>query len=289
MEIVHTVAELRARLKSELIIGFVPTMGNLHAGHIDLTRIAREHLLVHPFNLAATPGCVVVSIFVNRLQFGPKEDFGSYPRTFADDTGKCRAAGVDVVFAPTEAEMYPVPQHYLVEPPAIQHILDGAMRPGHFRGVATVVLKLFNMVQPTVAVFGKKDYQQCRVLDNMVQQLNLPIQMVLANTVRAADGLALSSRNGYLSAAERLEAPQLFAALSKLKGSLIAGERNFAAMEADVTAALQARGWKPDYIAVRRSDDLLEPSAADKKLVILAAARLGATRLIDNLELMLGE
>lgn len=287
MEIIHTVAELRARLKSESIIGFVPTMGNLHAGHIDLTRIARACVNAHSPDQAGAGGCVVVSIFVNRLQFGPKEDFGSYPRTFADDTEKCRAAGVDIVFAPTEAAMYPAPQHYLVEPPNIQHILDGAVRPGHFRGVATVVLKLFNMVRPTVAVFGKKDYQQCRVLDNMVQQLNLPIEMVLADTVRADDGLALSSRNGYLSAAERIEAPQLFAELSKLKHNILSGERNFAAMEAGVAAALDARGWKPDYIAVRRSDDLLEPSPADKKLVILAAARLGATRLIDNVEVTL--
>jgi pantoate--beta-alanine ligase len=220
MDIVHTVADLRARLKSVSAIGFAPTMGNLHAGHIDLTRIARERV---------GGGCVVVSIFVNRLQFGPKEDFASYPRTFADDAEKCRAAGVDVIFAPTEAEMYPAPQNYLVEPPEIQHILDGAVRPGHFRGVATVVLKLFNMVQPTVAVFGKKDYQQCRVLDNMVRQLNLPIEMVLANTVRAKDGLALSSRNGYLNTAERAEAPQLFAALSQIKNEIMAHRRDFSA------------------------------------------------------------
>lgn len=289
MEIIHTVAELRARLKSESNIGLVPTMGNLHAGHIELTRIARAYVNAHLPDQADAGGCVVVSIFVNRLQFGPKEDFGSYPRTFAGDIEKCCAAGVDIVFAPSEAEMYPAPQRYLVEPPDIQHILDGAVRPGHFRGVATVVLKLFNMVQPTVAVFGKKDYQQWRVLDNMVQQLNLPIRMVLADTVRADDGLALSSRNGYLSATERIEAPQLFAALSKLKHNIRSGERNFAAMEAGVAAALHARGWEPDYIAVRRSDDLVEPSPADKKLVILAAARLGATRLIDNLEVNLDE
>lgn len=280
MDVIHTVAELRARLKSEAAIGFVPTMGNLHAGHIDLTRIARERVCEHDGG-----GCVVVSIFVNRLQFGPKEDFGSYPRTFADDAEKCRIADVDVVFAPTEAEMYPEPQNYLVEPPEIQHILDGAVRPGHFRGVATVVLKLFNMVQPSVAIFGKKDYQQCRVLDNMVQQLNLPIAMVLADTVRAEDGLALSSRNGYLSADERAEAPQLFASLSKIKKEIMAGRRDFSAMETDAIAALQARGWQPDYITVRRSEDLLKPVADNRSLVILAAARLGKTRLIDNLEL----
>lgn len=279
MDIIHTVAELRARLKSASIIGFVPTMGNLHAGHIDLTRIARERV--------GTRGCVVVSIFVNRLQFGPKEDFASYPRTFADDAEKCRAAGVDVIFAPTETEMYPEPQNYFVEPPEIQHILDGAVRPGHFRGVATVVLKLFNMVQPTIAVFGKKDYQQCRVLDNMVRQLNLPITMVLADTVRAEDGLALSSRNGYLNAAERAEASQLFAALSQIKKEIIAGRRDFSAMETTAIAALTARGWQPDYITVRRTEDLLEPTPNDAALVILAAARLGKTRLIDNLELVI--
>jgi pantoate--beta-alanine ligase len=278
MDIIHSVAELRARLKSEPAIGFVPTMGNLHAGHIDLTRIARERV--------GADGCVVVSIFVNRLQFGPKEDFGSYPRTFADDAEKCRLAGVDVIFAPTEAEMYPEPQIYLVEPPEIQHILDGAVRPGHFRGVATVVLKLFHMVQPSVAVFGKKDYQQCRVLDNMVKQLNLPITMVLANTVRAQDGLALSSRNGYLNEDERAEAPRLFAALSKMKNEIIAGRRDFSAMEIAAMAALTARGWQPDYITVRRRDDLLEPATNDRGLVILAAARLGKTRLIDNVELV---
>lgn len=276
MDVIHTAAELRARLKSEVAIGFVPTMGNLHAGHIDLTRIARERV---------GAGCVVVSIFVNRLQFGPKEDFGSYPRTFADDAEKCRVAGVDVIFAPTEIEMYPEPQNYFVEPPEIQHILDGAVRPGHFRGVATVVLKLFNMVQPTVAIFGKKDYQQCRVLDNMVRQLNLPIEMVLADTVRAEDGLALSSRNGYLSADERVEAPQLFAVLSKIKKEILSGRRDFLAMETAAIAALTARGWQPDYITVRRSDNLLEPAPADRAFVILAAARMGKTRLIDNLEL----
>jgi pantoate--beta-alanine ligase len=278
MDIVHTVAELRARLKSVSAIGFAPTMGNLHAGHIDLTRIARERV---------GGGCVVVSIFVNRLQFGPKEDFASYPRTFADDAEKCRAAGVDVIFAPTEIEMYPEPQNYFVEPPEIQHILDGAVRPGHFRGVATVVLKLFNMVQPTVAVFGKKDYQQCRVLDNMVRQLNLPITMVLADTVRAEDGLALSSRNSYLSLAERAEAPQLFAALSQIKKEIAAGCRDFLAMETAAIAALTARSWQPDYITVRRSEDLLEPAPNDHALVILAAARVGKTRLIDNLELVI--
>ncbi len=276
MDVIHTVAELRARLKGESSIGFVPTMGNLHAGHIHLARIVRERV-----------GCVVVSIFVNRLQFGPKEDFDKYPRTFADDGDKCRDAGVDVIFAPDEKEMYGEPQTYLVEPPGIQHILDGLVRPGHFRGVATVVLKLFNMVQPHVALFGKKDYQQCRVLSDMVRQFNLPVEMILAETVRADDGLALSSRNAYLNAAERAEAPQLHAALIRIKAALQAGDRRFVALETSATSALQSRGWQPDYITIRRQSDLLAPQQDDADLVVLAAARLGVTRLIDNIEISL--
>ena len=276
MDIVHTAAELRARLKPVTAIGFVPTMGSLHAGHIDLMRVARARM--------GLGGTVVVSIFVNRLQFGPKEDFGRYPRTLIEDCEKCRAAGVDVVFAPDETEMYPQPQTYFVEPPDIQHILEGAVRPGHYRGVTTVVLKLFNIVQPQVAVFGKKDYQQCRVLDNMVRQLSLPVDMLLAETVRAGDGLALSSRNGYLSTVERAEAPQLNAVLRDLALALHAGHRDFAALEARATNTLIARGWQPDYVAIRRQSDLLPPSADDRALVVLAAARIGTTRLIDNVE-----
>jgi pantoate--beta-alanine ligase len=280
MDIVHTVAELRARLKMETQIALVPTMGSLHAGHTDLMRIAREAV-------DKKKGCVVVSIFVNRLQFGPNEDFGKYPRTLKDDSDKCRAAGVDVVYAPEESEMYPEPQSYIVEPPEIQHILEGAVRPGHYRGVATVVLKLFNMVQPQLAVFGKKDYQQCRVLDNMVRQFNLPIEMRLAETVRADDGLALSSRNAYLSAVERAQAPQLNAALRKIVAALQTGDRDFSALETGARDALAAHGWLLDYITVRRQRDLLVPTATDRALVVLAAARIGTTRLIDNLEVTL--
>jgi pantoate--beta-alanine ligase len=276
MEIIYTIAALRARLKSETSIGFVPTMGNLHAGHIDLTRIAREHV---------GGGMVVVSIFVNRLQFGPKEDFGKYPRTFAEDCDKCREAGVDIVFAPDDGEMYPEAQRYVVEPAEIQNILDGAVRPGHFRGVATVVTKLFNIVRPTIAVFGKKDYQQCRVLDNMVRQLAMPIALIFGETVRAPDGLALSSRNGYLSTSEREEAPQLSATLRNIKRAIEAGVTDFEKLEADAIATLTARGWRPDYVTVRRQSDLLVPEAADRALVVLGAARLGTTRLIDNLEI----
>ena len=278
MDIIRNVADLRARLKSETIIGFVPTMGSLHAGHIDLMRIARERV--------AEGGSVVVSIFVNRLQFGPAEDFGKYPRVLQEDCEKCRATGVDVVFAPDEAVIYPEPQKYLIEPPEIQHVLEGAVRPGHYRGVATVVLKLFNMVQPQVAVFGKKDYQQCRVLDNMVRQLNLPIEMLLAETVRAADGLALSSRNGYLSATERAEAPQLNAVLRGIEAALRKGDRDFAALEENAMGSLKQSGWQPDYVAIRRQADLMLPSVDDQALVVLAAARLGTTRLIDNIELV---
>ena len=277
MDIVHTVAELRARLKTETVIGLVPTMGSLHEGHIDLTRSARNHI--------SQDGCVVVSIFVNQLQFGPHEDFGKYPRTLSEDCHKCSAAGVDVVFVPDESEMYPEQQIYLVEPPEIQHLLEGAVRPGHYRGVATVVLKLFNIVQPQMAVFGKKDYQQCRVLDNMVRQFNLPIEIKLAETVRAADGLALSSRNRYLTIAERLEAPQLYASLCAIKTALESGDRDFVALETIAQTALAAREWKPDYVAIRRQLDLQPPSIDDHNLVVLTAARIGTTRLIDNLEI----
>lgn len=276
MDVIHTISDLRTRLARESAIGLVPTMGNLHAGHMDLVRIVRQR-----------SRCVVTSIFVNRLQFGPREDFDRYPRTFADDCEKCRDAGVDVVFAPDEREVYPEPQTYLVEPPEIQSILEGAVRPGHFRGVATVVLKLFNMVQPQFAVFGKKDYQQCRVLDNMVRQLNLPIEMLLAETVRAGDGLALSSRNGYLTPSERAEAANLYATLSALRGKLLDGAREYAALESDAMQRLSARGWQPDYVTIRRQSDLLAPQQSDTALVILAAARLGSPRLLDNLEVTL--
>ena len=264
MDIVTSVAALRERLQREPDNVFVPTMGNLHEGHIDLIRIARPKA-----------ACTVVSIFVNRLQFGPKEDFDRYPRTFENDCDQLRSAGVDVVFAPDEGEIYPEPQTYVVEPSDLQHILDGAFRPGHFRGVATVVLKLFNMVMPHAAIFGKKDYQQYLVLRDMVRQLALPVEIIAAETVRAADGLALSSRNGYLSPAERAEA------------RIAAGERNYQRIELEAMTALAQNGWVPQYIAVRRRADLQAPTAADRELVVLAAAGLGRTRLIDNIEVAL--
>ena len=276
MQVIRSVAELRSRLARERNNVFVPTMGNLHEGHIKLVGDARPR-----------GACTVVSIFVNRMQFGPREDFDRYPRTFAADCAQLEAAGCDVVFAPEEKEIYPEPQVFAVEPPEIQHILDGAARPGHFRGVATVVLKLFNMVAPSAAIFGKKDYQQCIVLKNMVRQLALPIDIILAETVRAGDGLALSSRNAYLSAEERAEAPALYRALRSAREQLAAGKRDYQRIELEAMAWLAARGWKPDYVAIRRQDDLQPPGPADAALVVLGAARLGATRLIDNLEISL--
>ena len=276
MDIIHSVKELRERLQREPNNVFVPTMGNLHRGHIELINIAKPRA-----------ACTVVSIFVNRLQFGPREDFDRYPRTLTADCEKLRAAGVDVVFAPDEGEIYPEPQMFTVDPPGIQNVLDGAVRPGHFRGVATVVLKLFNMVNPHSAIFGKKDYQQCLVLNSMVRQLALPIEIILAETVRAQDGLALSSRNGYLTPEERKEAPRLYQLLQRSREDIASGARDYQRVELDAMSELAHHGWKPDYIAVRRQADLLPPANGERKLVVLAAARLGKTRLIDNVEVQL--
>ncbi len=276
MDIVTSVTALRERLQREPNNVFVPTMGNLHEGHIDLIRIGKPKA-----------ACTVVSIFVNRLQFGPKEDFERYPRTFQSDCDKLRGAGVNVVFAPDEKEIYPEPQTFAVEPSDLQHILDGAFRPGHFRGVATVVLKLFNMVMPHAAIFGKKDYQQYLVLRDMVRQFALPVEIIPAETVRAADGLALSSRNGYLSAAERAEAPRLHALLGDARKKIGQGERNFQRIELETMALLSQHGWVPQYIAVRRRADLQVPATEERELVVLAAAYLGKTRLIDNIEVTL--
>mgnify|MGYP001765667961 CR=1 FL=1 len=278
MQIHETVAGLRAALKvshgGTPGTVLVPTMGNLHEGHIALMEQARRH-----------GDTVVATIFVNRLQFRPGEDFEKYPRTFAADCEKLAAAGVDHLFAPTEAEMYPRPQGFHVVPPAeLDGTLDGEFRPGHFKGVATVVMKLFQIAQPQVALFGKKDYQQLMVIRNMVADLNLPIEIVGGETVRAADGLALSSRNGYLSAAERAEAPRLNRLLREIVAALRAGSRDHAGLENRAVAELESAGWQPDYIAIRRQADLQAPADAVSPLVVLAAARLGSTRLIDNLE-----
>lgn len=277
MLIHETIAGLRAALKgagSARRIALVPTMGNLHEGHIALMKQARGH-----------GDIVVATIFVNRLQFRPGEDFEKYPRTFQADCEKLTAAGVDHLFAPTETEMYPRPQGYHVVPPA-EHdsTLEGEFRPGHFKGVATVVMKLFQIAQPDVALFGKKDFQQLMVIRNMVDDLNLPIEIVGGETVRAGDGLALSSRNGYLSAQERAEAPRLYRTITKVAEAIRAGNVDFIGLERQAMAELAAAGWSPDYIAIRKKVDLQLPSAHESGLVVLAAARLGGTRLIDNLE-----
>ena len=274
MHVAYTIDAMRAALAERGRVAFVPTMGNLHAGHIALTDIARRH-----------GDCVAASVFVNRLQFGPNEDFDRYPRTFRDDCEKLEAAGVDVVFAPDEREMYPEPQSFHVEPPEIANQLEGAFRPGFFRGVATVVLKLFGIVQPQVAVFGKKDYQQLHIVRGMVRQFALPVTIVSGETRRDADGLALSSRNRYLSVDERAEASRLYRTLRAMSDRIAAGGRDHGALERQAMKELASNGWTPDYVALRRQADLQPPRVDDRDLVILAAARLGATRLIDNLEL----
>jgi pantoate--beta-alanine ligase len=278
MEIYSDVAGLRAALnkvrQDGKSVAFVPTMGNLHEGHISLMLQARQHA-----------DCVVASIFVNRLQFGPNEDFDKYPRTFQADCDQLRKAGVEFLFAPTESALYPEPQTYVVEPPEIQFMLEGECRPGHFRGVATVVMKLFQIVQPDTALFGKKDYQQLMVLRNMARQFMLPIKIVGGETVRAADGLALSSRNGYLNDEERAEAPRLQKTLQHLRQEILAGNRDYDALCRNATDLLDSHGWKTDYISIRRQQDLAPASTSDHDLVIVAASRLGTPRLLDNLEI----
>jgi pantoate--beta-alanine ligase len=273
MQIIPTIRELRQRLKSESSVAFVPTMGNLHEGHLALVKQARAH-----------GRCVAVSIFVNPLQFGPSEDFAKYPRTFEADCAKLEGLA-DIVFAPVPEELYPAPQQVTVEPPPIANELCGAFRPGHFRGVATVVLKLFNIVQPHAALFGKKDYQQLHVIRAMVRDLNVPVEIVAGETVRAEDGLALSSRNGYLSPAERAEVPRLYRNLVRIGDAIRQGESDFASLETAAVADLDANGWRVDYISARNADTLQPAAAGDKRLVILGAAWLGKTRLIDNLEI----
>ena len=282
MKIISDIQDLRDQLRGQNRAVFVPTMGNLHEGHLSLMRLARQH---------GDP--VIASIFVNRLQFGPNEDFDKYPRTFEADVEKLEKEGVYVLFAPTEKDLYPEPQEYRVEPPQnLGKILEGEFRPGFFQGVCTVVLKLFSCVQPKVAVFGKKDYQQLMVIRQMCRQLALPVDIVPAETVRAEDGLALSSRNGYLSSEERSEAVQLIQTLKEIQEKVLQGKLTAAdilKIEQDACAKLSKRGWVPDYISVRKRNDLLSANDADlssnEPLVVLAAAKLGKTRLIDNLEI----
>lgn len=279
MKIISSIDELRDQLRGQLRTAFVPTMGNLHEGHLSLMRLARKH---------GDP--VVASIFVNRLQFGPNEDFDKYPRTFQADVEKLEKEGVYVLFAPTEKDLYPEPQEYRVRPPDdLGNILEGEFRPGFFTGVTTVVLKLFSCVQPRVAVFGKKDYQQLMIVRNMSKQFALPTEIIAAETYRAEDGLALSSRNVYLSAEERAEAPRLYQLLNEVANEVRSGHLDIFELERSAMARLADRGWKPDYISIRKRGDLQPPSAGDlangEQLVVVAAAKLGTTRLIDNLEI----
>ncbi|WP_300758108.1 pantoate--beta-alanine ligase [Janthinobacterium sp.] len=279
MKIISDIEELRDQLSGQLRTAFVPTMGNLHEGHLSLMRLARKH---------GDP--VVASIFVNRLQFGPNEDFDKYPRTFQADVEKLEKEGVYVLFAPTEKDLYPEPQEYRVRPPDdLGNTLEGEFRPGFFEGVCTVVTKLFSCVQPRVAVFGKKDYQQLMIIRNMCRQFALPTEIIAAETWRADDGLALSSRNMYLSEAERAEAPELYKGLNFVAEEVRKGNLSIAELEQAAMQALDGRGWKSDYISVRKRGNLQAPSgaelAAGEPLVVLAAAKLGQTRLIDNLEI----
>ena len=277
MKIIHTIQELRDWRREAGSVAFVPTMGNLHEGHLALVREA-----------AKRADKVVVSIFVNRLQFGQGEDFDRYPRTLEQDAAKLAGEGVAVLFAPNEQELYPhVAQQYNVEPPNLQNELCGAFRPGHFRGVATVVAKLFNIVEPDYACFGKKDYQQLVILQGMAADLNFGVEIVPVDIGRAADGLALSSRNQYLSEAERKQAPQLYRELQAVARSVENGNRDYAALEQQAAANLKQAGWQVDYVEIRHAGNLQVAHVGDSELVVLAAARLGNTRLIDNIEIYL--
>lgn len=277
MKIIHTIQELRDWRREAGSVAFVPTMGNLHEGHLALVREA-----------AKRADQVVVSIFVNRLQFGQGEDFDRYPRTLEQDAAKLAGEGVAVLFAPSEQELYPnVAQQYNVEPPNLQNELCGAFRPGHFRGVATVVAKLFNIVEPDYACFGKKDYQQLVILQGMAADLNFRVEIVPVDIGRAADGLALSSRNQYLSEAERKQAPQLYRELQAVARAVENGNRDYAALEQQAATNLKQAGWQVDYVEIRHAGNLQVAHVGDSELVVLAAARLGNTRLIDNIEIRL--
>jgi len=281
MQIIHTIAELRSALKSKTEVALVPTMGNLHAGHIHLATLAKQQAQ-----------CVVVSIFVNPLQFGANEDLASYPRTLDADCEKLKAAGVDIVFVPNVQEMYPdfnattndLGQTMIISAPPIANELCGATRPGHFDGVATVVMKLFNIVMPQVAVFGKKDFQQLFIIRELVKQFNLPIEIIAGDTVREASGLAMSSRNGYLTQVQKTNAVALNSCLKQIVDSIQQGNTDFIALEKAAAQHLNSNGWLTDYISVRSAHALLPASKEDTALVALAAAKIGNTRLIDNIE-----
>lgn len=279
MQIIHTISELRAALKQQASIAFVPTMGNLHAGHIKLVEVAKQHA-----------ECVVVSIFVNPLQFGKNEDLANYPRTLEADCDKLEQIGADFVFAPNVQEMYPdfdgneLNQSMTITPPPIANQLCGAVRPGHFAGVATVVMKLFNIVQPNVTVFGKKDYQQLFIIRELVRQFNLNIKIIGVDTMREADGLVMSSRNVYLTPMQRGEASRLNKALRLVAEAVQKGNQDYAAIEQQTTQFLTQLGWIVDYISIRSAITLLTPEATEIHFVVLGAAKQGTTRLIDNIE-----
>ena len=278
MQVINTIDELRRALKNQSNIAFVPTMGNLHAGHIQLVEVAKQHA-----------ECVVISIFVNPLQFGPTEDLASYPRTLEADCEKLKAAGASIVFAPNVEEMYAdfdgknLNQTMTITLPPIANELCGASRPGHFAGVATVVMKLFNMVQPSIAVFGQKDFQQLFIIKQMVKQFNLPINIIGVDTVREPSGLAMSSRNGYLTNEQRTSASQLNSTLQSIVQSIKSGNKDYPLLEQHAKSTLNSQGWLADYISIRSSLTLLPASSTDTDLVVLSAAKLGNTRLIDNL------
>ncbi|MGH8729878.1 MAG: pantoate--beta-alanine ligase [Burkholderiales bacterium] len=274
MDVISSISALRKRLQNEPSVGLVPTMGNVHGGHLALVDLAKRH-----------SEFVIATIFVNRLQFGAGEDFSRYPRTFEEDCSKFYSRGVSAVFAPDESEMYPRDQYVHVEPPPVANELCGEFRPGHFKGVATVVTKLFNIARPNIAVFGKKDYQQLFIIRALVEQLNLPIEIIAGETVRESDGLALSSRNSYLNAKERQGAPRLYRTLVQVKDEIASGERDFAALTAKAETELAKHGWKVDYVSLCNRETLERATANDSALVILGAAWLGGTRLIDNVEI----
>ncbi|CAK0755355.1 pantothenate synthetase [Gammaproteobacteria bacterium] len=279
-QIVNSISGLRNLLAPwrDRTIALVPTMGNLHAGHLALVQHART--------LAER---VVVSIFVNPLQFGPSEDYAAYPRTLDLDSLKLAEERVDLLFAPSPQEVYPRGREGLttVTVPGLSDVLCGATRPGHFSGVATVVTLLFNLIQPHVAIFGEKDFQQLLVIRRLVADLHLPVEVVAYPTVRESDGLAMSSRNGYLSAEERKQAPLLYRSLCQMRDSLTAGRRDYERLEEECRRGLSASGFNPDYCTVRRAQDLVAPGEEDRQLVVLAATHLGRTRLIDNIQVIL--
>ena len=287
MQIIQSIFDLKKALINQVSIGFVPTMGNLHAGHLALVTQAKQHA-----------NCIVVSIFVNPLQFSPTEDLANYPRTLEADCKKLKLAGCDIVFTPSVAEMYAdfdgknLHQTMTIDPPPIASVLCGATRLSHFAGVATVVMKLFNIVQPHIAVFGKKDFQQLFIIREMVKQFNMPIEIIAGETLRETNGLALSSRNGYLNALQLITASQLNKALREIVTMIKSDNYDFAALENNASNSLTQQGWDVDYISIRSIANLQPAMAGDKQLIVLGAAKImnkinGKTRLIDNIECQL--